>query len=58
MMTSPVPWDPATVTLRTARSLEEEKSIQYVQAVKTDRSAFDLIGSVMMRDAPEIGETD
>ena len=57
-MTSPVQWDPATVTLQTARSREEEKSIQYVQAVKTDRTAFDSIGNVMMRDSPEVGETD
>ena len=57
-MTSPVPWDPATVTLQGARSLEEEKSIRYVQAVKTDRTAFDSSGNLMMRDAPEIGETD
>ena len=57
-MASPVPWDPATVTLQGARSLEEEESIRYVQAVKTDRTAFDSIGNVMMRDSPEVGETD
>ena len=57
-MTSPVPWDPGTVTLHSSRSLEEEESIQWVSAVKTDRTAFDLIGNVMMSDTPEISETD
>ena len=57
-MTSPVPWDPATVTLQSARSLEEEKTIWYVQGAKTDQTAFDSIGNVMMRDSPEVGETD
>ena len=57
-MTSPVPWDPVTVMLQGARSLEEEKSIRYVLAVKTNRTAGDSIGNMMMRDAPEICETD
>ena len=58
-MTSPVPWDPATVTLRRHSSPEEEELMRYVSAVKTNRTMFDSIGNVMMRaDAPEIGDTD
>lgn len=58
-MTSPVPWDPATVTLRRHSSPEEEELMRYVSAVKTNRTMFDSIGNVMMQaDAPEIGDTD
>ena len=32
--------------------------MRYVSAVKTDRMAFDSSGKVLMRDAPEVGETD
>ena len=33
--------------------------MRYVSAVKTNRTMFDSIGTVMMRaDAPEIGDTD
>ena len=57
-MTSPVPWDPVTVTLHSSRSLEEEEPIRNVSAVKSNWTAFDLIGNVMMRDALEVSEMD
>ena len=58
-MTSPVPWDPATVTLRRHTSPEDEELLRYVSAVKTNRTKIDSIGNVMMRaNAPEIGDTD
>ena len=57
-MTSPVPWDPVTVTLRSP-SPEEEETMRYISAVKTNRMIYDSIGKAMMRDdVPEIGDSD